>query len=284
MYPIRAQFSYKIIKVKPLTGAIGAEIEGVDLSRSLDEATKAEVMRAFSDHLVIYFYNQLGFTRERHIDFARMFGPIQNIPHGRSVDGYPDVQIVRYEPGRSRTYVGNGFHIDSSFLKTPPTTVTMHCIETPAVGGDTVFANLQLGYATLSTGMKRLLDDLRAIHRDNRTLFPHHDPVEVMIDALGGEFENAHPIVRTHPYSGLKNLFITEAYTRRIEGFTEEESYPILHFLCEHAAWLDYTCRVRWRKNMVLVWDNRCTYHSGIADYSELRYLERVTTGGEVPI
>jgi len=280
--------TYRRIQVRPLTGALGAEIGGVSLSEPLDADMRREVLQALYDHLVIYFCDQRGFTRERHLEFAQTFGALQRIPHIFSVDGYPDVQMVRREPGEKRRYVGEGFHIDSTFMQTPPTTVTMHCIEAPEVGGDTAFANLQLAYETLSPGMHALLQPLRAVHSATR-LFGSQgaDPSRVMMKQMQpeeGDAEVSHPIVRTHPGSGRKGLFVHGAYTQRIDGLTEEESRPLLDFLYRHASRLEYTCRVRWRKHMVLVWDNRCTYHSAIADYDALRYLERVTTGGEIPI
>jgi alpha-ketoglutarate-dependent taurine dioxygenase len=280
--------AYRILKVEPLTGALGAEIHGVDLSQPLSAPVRGEVLQALYDHLVIYFHEQEGLTRERHIEFARTFGPLQKIPHIFSVDGYPDVQIVRREPGESRRYVGEGFHADSTFMPTPPTTVTMHCIEAPEVGGDTAFANLQLAYDTLSEGMQKLVGGLRAVHSAARLFGSQaRDPSKVMMKQMepaDGDAEVTHPIVRTHPGSGRKSLFVHAAYTQRIDGLTREESAPLLQFLYQHCARIEFTCRVRWRKHMVLVWDNRCTHHSAIGDYDALRYLERVTTGGEVPL
>lgn len=278
---------YQRLTVRPLTGALGAEICGVNLAEPIDAATGREILQALYDHLVIYFCEQQGFRREDHLRFAQLFGPLQRIPHIFSVEGYPDIQIVRREPGEKRRYVGEGFHADSTFLRTPPTTVTMHCIETPAYGGDTAFANLQLAYEVLSPAMKQLLQGLRAVHSATR-LFGSRgtDPSKVMMkqmDVSEGDAEVSHPVVRTHPGSGRKGLFVHAAYCQRFEGFTEEESQPLLSFLYAHAARLEFTCRVRWRKHMVLVWDNRCTHHSAIGDYDALRYIERVTTGGEVP-
>lgn len=280
--------TYRILQVAPLTGALGAEINGLDLGQPLSEAARKEVLQALHDHLVIYFPDQHSFTRERHLEFARLFGALQKIPHIFSVDGYPDVQIVRREPGESRRYVGEGFHADSTFMATPPTTVTMHCIEAPEVGGDTAFANLQLAYETLSPALQKLLGGLRAVHSAAR-LFGSRgaDPSQVMMKEMQvaeGDAEVTHPIVRTHPGNGRKGLFVHAAYTQRIEGMTVAESAPLLQFLYQHCARLEYTCRVRWRKHMVLVWDNRCTHHSAIGDYDALRYIERVTTGGEIPV
>jgi alpha-ketoglutarate-dependent taurine dioxygenase len=279
--------AYKILEIRPLTGALGAEISGVDLSKPLTAAAREEIKRALYDHLVIYFHGQEGFSRELHLEFAQMFGKLQKIPHIFSVEGYPDVQMVRREPGESRRYVGEGFHIDSTFLKTPPTTVTMHCIEAPEVGGDTAFANLQLAYETLSPAMQTFVGGLRAVHSAAHLFGSKaRDRSNVMMKDMAvseGDEEVTHPVVRTHPGSGRKGLFVHAAYTQRLEGFEEAESRAILQFLYNHAARLEFTCRVRWQPNMVLVWDNRCTYHSAIADYDALRYIERVTTGGEVP-
>jgi alpha-ketoglutarate-dependent taurine dioxygenase len=279
--------AYEILEIRPLTGALGAEISGIDLSKPLTAAAREEIKRALYDHLVIYFHGQEGFSRELHLEFAQMFGTLQKIPHIFSVDGYPDVQMVRREPGESRRYVGEGFHIDSTFLRTPPTTVTMHCIDAPEVGGDTAFANLQLAYDTLSPAMKQFVGGLRAVHSAARLFGSKaRDPGNVMMKDMAlqeGDAEVTHPVVRTHPGSGRKGLFVHAAYTQRLEGFEEEESRTILQFIYAHASRLEFTCRVRWQPNMVLVWDNRCTYHSAIGDYDALRYIERVTTGGEVP-
>jgi alpha-ketoglutarate-dependent taurine dioxygenase len=280
--------AYKILRIQPLTGALGAELSGVDLSKPLSAAAREEIKRALYDHLVIYFHDQAGFSRELHLEFAQTFGTLQKIPHIFSVDGYPDVQMVRREPGESRRYVGEGFHIDSTFVKTPPTTVTMHCIEAPEVGGDTAFANLQLAYDTLSAPMKTFVGGLRAVHSAARLFGSKaRDRSNVMMKDMAaseGDEEVTHPVVRTHPGSGRKGLFVHAAYTQRLEGLEEEESRAILQFLYNHAARQEFTCRVRWRPNMVLVWDNRCTYHSAIGDYDALRYIERVTTGAEVPV
>jgi len=279
--------AYQILKIRPLTGALGAEISGVDLAKPLSGQAREEIKRALYDHLVIYFHDQTGFSRERHLELAQMFGPLQKIPHIFSVDGYPDVQMVRREPGESRRYVGEGFHIDSTFMRTPPTTVTMHCIEAPEVGGDTAFANLQLAYETLSPPMQTFVAGLRAVHSAARLFGSKAKDVgNVMMKDMAtteGDAEVTHPVVRTHPGSGRKGLFVHAAYTQRLVGLEEEESRAILQFLYSHASRLEYTCRVRWRPHMVLVWDNRCTYHSAIGDYDALRYIERVTTGGEVP-
>lgn len=278
---------YKRIQVLPLTGALGAEIRGVDLTRPLDEETREEVLAAFHRHLVIYFQGQAGLTPEQHIAFARIFGPLQLIPHIKSIEGYPDVQIVRRAPEEKTLYIGEGFHADSTFLATPPTTVTMRAVDVPPYGGDTAFVNMYLAYESLSPGMRKLLSGLNGVHSAAKVFGSQADQSRFtmkVMDPEEGDREVIHPLVRTHPATGRKSLFINRTYLIRIDGLTEEESKPLLDYLRVHSAMIAFTCRVRWQNDMVLVWDNRCTHHSAIGDYNTYRYLERVTTGGEVPV
>jgi taurine dioxygenase len=278
---------YRRIGVKPLTGALGAEITGVDLTRPLEPQVRDEILAAFHRHLVVYFHGQAGMTPEQHMEFARIFGPLQRIPHINSIDGYPEVQIVRRLPEETTLYIGEGFHTDSSYMPTPPTTVTMRAVEVPEVGGDTAFANMYLAYETLSPGMQALLSGLKGVHSAKRIFGSKADQGRFTMKAMSpeeGDREVVHPLVRTHPATGRKSLYINQAYFIRIDGLTEAESQPIVDYLRAHAAHIAFTCRVRWRNDMVLVWDNRCTLHSAVGDYNAYRYLERVTTGGEVPV
>jgi taurine dioxygenase len=278
---------YDRIQVEPLTGALGAEIKGVDLSRPLDDGTREEILAAFDRHLVIYFHGQEAMTPEQHIAFAKIFGPLQLIPHIMSIEGYPDVQIVRRQPEEKTLYIGEGFHADSTFLETPPTTVTMRAIDVPPYGGDTAFQNMYLAYETLSPGMQQLLSGLKGVHSAAKVFGSKADQSRFTMRAMSpeeGDREVIHPLVRTHPRTGRKSLFINRTYLIRIDGLTEAESQPIIDYLRGHAAHIAFGCRVRWKNGMLLVWDNRCTHHSAIGDYNTYRYLERVTTGGEVPV
>ena len=279
--------TYNRIEVAPLTGAIGAEIRGVDLTRPLEDETRAEVMAAFHRHLVVWFKGQTGLTPEQHIDFARLFGPLQLIPHIRSIEGYPDVQIVRRMPEEKTLYIGEGFHADSTFLPTPPTTVTMRAVEVPPYGGDTAFQNMYIAYESLSPGMQVMLSGLKGVHSAAKVFGSKADQSRFTMktmDPAEGDREVIHPLVRTHPATGRKSLFINRTYLIRIDGLTEAESQPILDYLRVHSAQPAFGCRVKWENDMVLIWDNRCTHHSAIGDYNAYRYLERVTTGGEVPV
>jgi taurine dioxygenase len=279
---------YRRIEVRPLTGALGAEIVGADLTRPLDDDMREEILAAFDRHLVVYFKGQGAMTPEQHIAFASIFGPLQRIPHINSIEGWPDVQIVRRMPEEKTLYIGEGFHADSTFLATPPTTVTMRAVEVPPYGGDTAFQNMYLAYETLSPGMQALLSGLKGVHSASKVFGKNADQSRFTmrrdLDTEEGDREVVHPLVRTHPRTGRKSLFINRTYLIRIDGLTEAESQPILDYLRAHAAHIAFGCRVRWENGMVLVWDNRCTHHSAIGDYNAYRYLERVTTGGEVPV
>ena len=251
-------YPYRRITVHPLTGAIGAEIRGADLSAPIDEELREEILAAFDRHLVVYFHGQAGMSREQHIAFARMFGPLQLIPHIRSVEGYPDVQIVRREPEEKTLYIGEGFHADSTFLPTPPTTVTMRAVDVPEVGGDTAFQNMYLAFETLSPGMQQLLSGMRGVHSAAKVFGSKADQSRYSMRTMSpeeGDREVVHPLVPTHPRTGRKSLFINRTYLLRIDGLTEAESQPIIDFLRGHAAHVAFGCRVRWSNGMVLRWE-----------------------------
>jgi taurine dioxygenase len=284
------------LTIKPLTGACGAEIEGVDLTRPLDAGVKQALRHALRDHLVIYMADQ-DVTREQHLAFAETFGPVMRIPHILSVEGCDDVQIVRRDATDKEAYVtGGNWHTDSTYLECPPGAVVMRGITIPDAGGDTLFANTYLAYEALSPAMQRLLSSLKAVHsaswlfgseaQKRHKGYSHAKAYAYVkeMDISAGDKEVVHPVVCTHPETGRKNVYVNRVYVRRFEGMTEDESRPILQFLFDHLARPEFTCRVRWRKNQMLVWENRFSMHRAIGDYpGKDRYLERVTVGGPRP-
>ncbi|MEZ5892963.1 MAG: TauD/TfdA family dioxygenase [Parvularculaceae bacterium] len=275
---------YRHIEVLPLNGAVVAEVRGVDLTKPIDDSVWKEIERAFAENLVIYFRDQHGFTRDHHLAFSQRFGPLQKIPHIFSVDGYPDVQIVERLVDDKRMVVGEGFHNDSTFMRTPPTTVTMHAIDVPDYGGDTAFSNLYLAYETLSPAMRAFAETLIGVNSAKVLFGAGADQSRVMMkkmDTAEGDAEVEHPIVCVHPRTGLKHLFLNLVYTRTLKGFSEKESRLILDFFHNHITSMAFTGRARWQKGTVLIWDNWAAHHSAIADYQgKYRYMERVTTGG----
>jgi alpha-ketoglutarate-dependent taurine dioxygenase len=277
---------YRHIRVQPLSGSIGARIDGVNLA-AVTPNQMTEIKRAFADHLVIYFRDQVNFSREDHLRFAREFGEIQPIPHIEGRRDYPEIQLVHRDADDHRGIVGEAFHSDSTFMTTPPTAVVMRAIQTPPYGGDTAFANLYLAYETLSETLREFLDGLSVVHSAKKLFGSGVDQKRYAMKAMNadvGDREVVHPLVLTHPQTGRKSIFVNPVYCLRIEGMTEAESTPILDFLYRHATFIPFTARVRWEEETVLVWDNWAAYHSAVGDYQGYaRTLERVTLGGRVP-
>ncbi len=284
---------FRRIHVEPISGACGCEISGVDLREPLDEETLSEIMKAFEQFLVIVFRDQ-DLSPEQHKAFSRYFGPITELPQAPTYDGMRDMQEVRREADEPENVVPSfeHFHTDSPFLKRPPLCVVMRALEVPRYGGDTAFSNAYLVYEHLSDGLKALLDGLQVVY-SGKEIWARNEklPPEKRLrlrEEHGfseDELENIHPAVRVHPVTGRKALFATTAYFKGFVGWTEEESRALLDYLQSLAQHLHYHCRVKWRKNTLLVWDNRFLLHRGVHDFKyERRHLIRTTVMGERPI
>ena len=284
---------YRTIDVRPISGALGAEIMGADLSVELSERAFAEIHRAFLEHLVIFIRDQ-DLSSERQKAFARRFGPLIIDPFVRSPEGEPEVMEVVKERSERKNF-GNVWHTDATFLERPPLGSFLYAIEVPPYGGDTMFANQYLAYESLSEGMRRLLDGLKAVHgarsyndeidrgsyTDARAMKLRFD--DVMRRAAGQEV--VHPVVRTHPETGRRALYVHPAYVLRFEGWSEAESRPLLEFLYAHSTRPEFTCRYRWMKGTLALWDNRCALHYPINDYHGFRrVMRRITAEGDRPI
>jgi alpha-ketoglutarate-dependent taurine dioxygenase len=281
------------IGVEPISGACGCEISGVDLRQPLDEETVAEIRKAFEQFLVIVFRDQ-DLTPEQHKAFSRLFGPITELPQAPIYDGHSDMQEVRREADEPENVVPSfeHFHTDSPFLPRPPLCVVMRALEVPRYGGDTAFSNAYLVYEHLSDGLKTLLDGLQVVY-SGRDIWAKNEklPPEKRLrlrESHGfaeDELENVHPAVRVHPETGRKALFATSAYFKRFVGWNEAESRALLEYLQSLAQQLHYHCRVKWRKNTLVVWDNRFLLHRGVHDFKyERRHLIRTTVMGERPL
>jgi taurine dioxygenase len=280
------------IEIRPMAGALGADIGGVDLSRPLDDATFAAIERALHEHLVIFFHEQ-ALTPEQHLDLTRRFGPISRSPYIKHMEDYPDIIAVLKEADeRKISTFGNAWHSDFSFLEEPPMGSVLYAREVPSHGGDTLFANMYAAYEALSPGLRRVLDGLRAIHR-GKPYGVGGLPEDLAVSRSIGiernnpeaDRETAHPVVRLHPATGRKALFVNGIYTTRFDGMTAAESKPLLDFLYAHATQPEFTCRLRWRQGDLAVWDNRCTMHYAINDYDgQRRLMHRTTIKGERPV
>jgi taurine dioxygenase len=277
------------ISIHPVSGALGAEIGGIDLSQPLDDAVFAEIRDAFHEHLVIFLHDQQ-IAPDAYLDFAKRFGPIGRYPFVQDMDGHPGItEVIKGKD--DRVNFGGLWHSDTTYQEKPPLGSMLYAREVPPHGGDTLFANMYLAYETLSAGMRSMLNPLQAVYTAALRSQGGTGP-RAQIAKMTGKGQNAesmdreavHPVVRTHPATGRKALYVNCAHTSHFAGMTREESLPILRFLFEHQSRPEFTCRFRWRKNALAFWDNRCTHHYALNDYHGFRRLMlRITIEGETP-
>jgi taurine dioxygenase len=268
------------IEVRPIAGAIGAEIHNVDVSQDLDEGTIADIRRALLDHCVIFFREQK-LDAERHKAFTRRFGKIFIHPNYVGMQSDPEIIVITREPGDKRI-VGEEWHADTTMVREPPLGAILYAVEVPPYGGDTLFANQYLAYEALSEGMKGMLSRLRAVHSDRKVAGPQANrnaqrSTKVREDTDWRETVSAHPVVVTHPETQRKLLYVNASYTQGFEDMTEEESRPLLHYLLEHGHRPEFTCRFRWETGSIAFWDNRCCKHLAIHDAGPFRRIMRRT-------
>ncbi len=280
------------IDVRPVAGALGAEISGLDLARPLTPAMAERIRRALTEHLVLFFRDQR-LTPEQHLDFSRIFGPLSRMPYVEPMAEHPDIIAVLKEADeRKISTFGNAWHSDFSFLEAPPLGSILYAREVPSHGGDTLFANMYEAFEALSPGMQRMLLGLKAMHsgrpygrggvpKDLRT----SRSIRIERDNPEADRETAHPVVRLHPESGRRALFVNAIYTTRFEEMSEAESRPLLEFLFQHCQRPEFACRFRWAEGSLAVWDNRCTLHYAVNDYDgQRRLMHRTTVAGERPL
>lgn len=271
--------TYKTIRVTPVTPSIGAEIEGVDLARPLDDEQWAEVHDAFLRHLAIFFRGQKPLTPEQQMRFGRLFGPLHAHPAAPHVEGHPEVMIIRTHKD-SRINNGESWHSDVSCDVEPPLGSILQIRHTPPVGGDTMFSTMYAAYDDLSPAMQEFLGGLIGVHESDHVYRGRYDT-----DDTGKVFPVAeHPVIRTHPETGRQTIFVNRIFTRRIKGLSQPESEAVLDFLLKHVESPYYQMRFRWQTNDVAVWDNRCSQHIAIWDYwPHERIGHRVTIQGDAP-
>jgi taurine dioxygenase len=265
------------LRFEPLTAALGAEVGGIDLREPLDSATRKELHEGWLRYLVLFLRDQ-DITLEQHKAFARNFGELHVHPVLQQLkdQGHPEVIVL--ESDAARPFLADRWHSDVTFEKAPPKGSILRAAIVPEAGGDTLWASMYLAYEGLSAPLQRFLDGLEA----------YHDPAHHGVTAKerGVPIESAvHPVVRRHPETGRKALFVNSGFTRHIVGMKRDESDALLRLLYERIADPDIQCRFRWRKHSLAMWDNRCTQHRAIADArGEHRRMERVTLVGDVPV
>jgi taurine dioxygenase len=272
---------YKSIEVKRLAGALGAEIHGPDLSKTLDNETFDDIHQAFLDHQVIFFRNQT-LTPDQHRAFGRRFGTLNIHPYVKGMDEHPEIMEIIKEPSDKANF-GGGWHSDMSFLEKPSIGSILYALDVPDYGGDTLFASQIAAYEALSAGLKATLENLRAIHSAGREYGAGGHSVQKrqsmsVAEAEGAVGEFAHPVIKVHPESGRKALYVNPAFTMKFEGWSTRESKPLLDYLFEHSRYEAFTCRFRWEKGSVAFWDNRAVWHFALNDYpGQRRHMRRVT-------
>jgi taurine dioxygenase len=272
------------LDVRPLSGALGAEILGIDLAARLDEDAVAALRAALLEHIVIFFRDQ-ELSPPDLLAVARHFGEVVEYPYVKGLPECPLVLPVIKEP-HDKANFGGVWHSDTAYLEQPAMATMLYAVETPAVGGDTMFANTYLAYEALSEGMQRLLGGLRALNVANKPI-AQQTREEMRSKRAGaevGESGTLHPVIRTHPETGRKALYVNLAHTTRFEGMTEAESEPLLAWLFTHQIQPELTCRFRWRPGSLALWDNRASLHYPLNDYhGHRRVMHRVSLAGDRP-
>ncbi len=270
------------LQIKPVGGALGAEVTGVDLCQRLPDEHFETIRNAFAEHGVLFFRDQK-LAPDDQVRFAERWGPININRFFRPVDGYPMIAEVRKEPDQ-RVNIGGGWHTDHSYDDVPAMGSLLYAIDVPEQGGDTQFASMYAAYDALSDGLKEMLGRLRAVHSSRHVFGSAHpaDPSGRIGNPELAVQDAVHPVIITHPLSGRRALYVNPGFTVRFEDWTEEESKPLLLYLYQHASRAEFTYRFRWQPGSLALWDNRATWHYALNDYhGKRRLLHRITIDGE---
>ena len=272
------------MKVQRIAGALGAEITGVDLSRLGDEEV-SQLRKAWLEHLVVFFRDQR-LSSEQYMAFARRIGKPIEYPFVKGLPAFPEIiEVKKLE--HEKVNFGGVWHSDTAYLEVPPMASMLLAREIPPYGGDTLFANMYLAYETLSPGMQAMLADLVAVNASAKADVTRTREDRIKTDGGDGakkELVAEHPVVRTHPETGRKALYVNFAHTVRFRGMTEKESAPILEYLFQHQIRPEFTCRFVWQVGSLALWDNRCAQHNPVNDYHGFRrVMHRITLEGDRP-
>ena len=272
------------LTVKRIAGALGAELTGVDLRELSDDDVRA-IRAAWLENVVVFFRDQ-PLTPEHYMAFARRIGHPIEYPFVKGIAGFPEIiEVKKLE--HEKVNFGGVWHSDTAYLEEPPMASMLLAREVPPYGGDTLFANMVLAHDTLSEGMKRLIAPLWAVNSSAKADVTRTREDRLKTDGrdgVGKELVAEHPVVRTHPETGRKALYVNFAHTVRFRGMTEKESAPLLEFLFRHQVKPELTCRFTWQVGSLALWDNRCAQHNPVNDYHGFRRLmHRITLAGDRP-
>jgi len=272
------------LKLMPLTPTIGVEIQNIDLSRPLTPALLGELRAALLAWKVLFFRDQ-NISTEQHLDFARNFGALEVHPFAPHKPGYPEVLAITHD--RDNKGKENTWHSDVTWRTEPSLGSVLRAIEVPEVGGDTLFADMYAAYEGLADEMKAKIDGRVAMHDFEyfRKGMKKRGRSDAEIEEFNRKYPKVeHPVVRTHPETGRKGLYVNAAFTQHIAGIAADESRALLKHLYAQAAIPEYQCRFRWQANSIAFWDNRASQHYAVSDYwPVVRRMERVTIVGDRP-
>jgi len=275
------------MEINLISGALGAEVKGINLKDSTQKNWD-KINQLMLEHKVLFFREQKISSQEQ-IDLAKKFGPLERHAYVKGLPEHPE--IIRIKKGANEKHQwGETWHTDVSYNPKPTKVIILRSRKIPPVGGDTMFSNMELAYETLDQNMKKRLEGKKAIHSSLGAAAFVDKYEEMHGNGNIDEYSNVHPIVRAHPETGNKILFVNSMYTKKILDISDEESDEILNKLFLHQERLDFTCRFKWTENAVAIWDNRCTLHQGLTDFfpgrglGHERIMDRIAIQGDRPV
>ena len=277
------------MEISPVAGALGAEIYGIDISKKLNNAETKILQGNFLKYKVLFFRDQC-LSAKKFVSFANLFGEPTIYPFIKGLDDTPEViEIIKTKNDKKN--FGGSWHSDTSYMECPAMATLLYAKEVPEFGGDTLFANTSLAYENLSENFKELLHNLVGVNSSEKGYtggraagMSKLSKMNQTFDANALSYETEHPIIRTHPETGQKSLYLNLSHTSHFKEMTVPESRPLINYLCRHMIRPEFTCRFRWSKGSLAIWDNRTTLHHAINDYpNQRRYMLRITLAGDRP-
>ena len=274
------------MEIELISGALGAEVKGIDLKDSSIENWNV-INDLLLEHKVLFFRNQ-NITSEEQLNLARKFGPLERHIYVKGREKYPEILRIIKEPDEKQQW-GETWHTDVSYNPKPTKVIILRSRKIPPVGGDTMFSNMEIAYETLDEEIKKKIEGKKAIHSSLGAAAFVDKYTEMEGNGNLDEYSNVHPIVRTHPETKKKILYVNSMYTKKIIDMDKEESDEVLKKIFEHQERLDFTCRFKWTENAVAIWDNRSTQHQGLTDFfpgrglGHERIMDRIAIEGDHP-
>ena len=275
------------MNVDLVSGALGAEVINFDLNY-LNNKNFEEINNLLLEHKVIFFRNQ-SLTLEKFIEIASMFGPVEEHAYVKGIEKYPQITRI-IKAANEKNQWGEGWHSDVSYDLTPSKVIMLKSLKIPPIGGDTVFSNMELALETLGEDIKKIIQNKKAIHTSNGSKFFVENYSKMESNGkIGEQYSNEHPIIRTHPETGKKILYVNPTYTKKIVGLPDDESSDLLNYIFKHQERLDLSCRFKWTENAIAILDNRSTQHYAIADFypgrglGHERVMDRISIVGDKP-